>query len=151
MKNDDKLINLVKLNQNQQTKFLKVFAKIDNPKKFEILQSQKKLFHKLKNDYRDTENPVLTLASLILAIKREVESDDETSLNISKLRARKKRLEIKKEKLLGYWAIVRTLKFDEEMSFRGISKYLETYYRFEVSYSYIYQMWNELENESEDI
>lgn len=47
---------------------------------------------------------------------------------------------------LGYWAIVRTLKLEQKMSFREISIYFATYHKLEVSYSTIYELWNELEN-----
>ena len=48
--------------------------------------------------------------------------------------------------MLGYWAIVRTLKLEQNMSFRDIATYFAKYHKLEVSYSTIYELWNELEN-----
>lgn len=129
--------------QNQQ---LRLFARVDLPMKLQILQLQKPLFHKLKNVYVDVDNAILTLSSLILAIDSIVKEIDIVNLNAIKIRGKNHKAKIKREKVLSYWAIVRTLKLEQNMSFRDIANYFKKYHKLEVSYSTIYELWNELEN-----
>lgn len=125
---------------------LRFFAKVDLPIKLQILQFQKQLFHKLKATHSDVDNSVLTLASLILAIESFTKDLDVVNLNAIKIRGKNNKIKIKREKLLGYWAIIKTLKLEQNMSFRDIANYFKKYHKFEVSYSTIHSMWNELEN-----
>ena len=137
---------ITKLNQESQNKKLRLFAKVDFEIKLKILTSQKQLFHKLKNNNSDVDNNILTLSSLILAIDSVVKELDDVNFNAIKLRGKKNTNKSKREKLLSYLAIVRTLKLERNMSFRDIAIYFGKYHRFEISYSTIYKVWNELEN-----
>lgn len=128
--------------QNQN---LRLFAKIELPMKLQILQLQKPFFHKLKSAYIDVDNVILTLASLILAIDSIAKDTDKVNFNAIKLRGKNNKTKIKREKVLGYWAIVRTLKLEQNMSFRQISHYFAKYHKLEVSYSTIHGLWIELE------
>jgi hypothetical protein len=134
--------------QNQK---LRLFAKVDLKMKLQILQLQKQLFHKLKNTHSDVDNATLTLTSLILAIEAIVNQIDNINLNAIKLRSKNNKSTKKRQKLLGYWAIVRTLKVDQNMSFRDIATYFAKYHKLEVSYSTIFSLWNELENNNTQI
>ncbi len=138
--------SLTKMNKESQNQRLRLFAKVDISSKLKILVSQKELFHKLKSSYGDIDNTVLTLCSLILAIDTVVKELDDVNLNAIKLRGKNSKTKVKRQKLLGYWAIVRTLKLEQNMSFRDISIYFGKYHKLEVSYSTIFEMWNELEN-----
>ena len=137
---------ITKINLESQNQRLRLFAKVDITKKLKILEYQKQLFHKLKSTYSDVDNIVLTLSSLILAIDRFEKEIDTVNLNSIKLRGGKIKGKIKRQKVIGYWAIVRTLKLDQKMSFREISSYFQKYHKLKVSYSTIYELWNELEN-----
>ena len=128
-----------------QNQHLRLFARVELPMKLQILELQKPLFHKLKSAYIDLDNAVLTLASLILAIDSVAKDPDSVNLNAIKLRGRNQKTKIKREKLLGYWAIVKTLKLEQNMSFRQISQYFAKYHKLEVSYSTIHGLWIELE------
>ena len=149
--NNNTMINcetITKLNQESQNQRLRLFAKVDITTKLKILASQKELFHKLKSVYSDVENTVLTLSSLILAINAIEKKLDDVNLNAIKFRAKNNKAKVKRQKVLGYWAIVRTLKLEQNMSFRDISIYFAKYHKLEVSYSTIYELWNELENKT---
>ena len=137
---------ITKLNQESQNQKLRLFAKVDITTKLKILTSQKQLFHKLKSSYGDIDNTVLTLCSLILAIDLIANELDDVNLNAIKLRGKNNKAKIKRQKVLGYWAIVRTLKLEQNMSFRDIATYFVKYHKLEVSYSTVYELWNELEN-----
>ena len=138
---------ITKLNQESQNQRLRLFAKVDFEMKLKILSNQKQLFHKLKSNYNDVQNEHLTLASLILAIDKIIKNLDDVNLNLIKFRGKNNKSKLKRQKLLQYWAIVRTLKLDQKMSFRNIAIYLSKYHKLEISFSTIYELWNELENE----
>jgi len=137
---------ITKFSLEVQNQKLRLFARVDLERKLQILQLQKSLFHKLKGAHRGTDNAILTLSSLILAIDAVVKELDDVNLNAIKLRGKNNKAKIKRQKVLGYWAIVRTLKLEQNMSFRQISEYFAKYHKLEVSYSMIFSMWNELEN-----
>lgn len=137
---------ITKLNLESQNQRLRLFAKVDITTKLKILISQKQLFHKLKSAYSDEDNTVLTLCSLILAVDLIVKELDDVNLNAIKHRCKNSKTKVKRQKLLGYWAIVRTLKLEQNISFRDISAYFAKYHKFDVSYSTVYELWNELEN-----
>ncbi len=146
MKNEILIEHLTKLNQESQNQKLRLFARVDLQTKLQILQLQKQLFYKLKSAYSDVDNTILTLSSLVLAIDSVVNELDDVNLNAIKLRGKNNKAKIKRQKVLGYWAIVRTLKLEQNMSFRDIATYFAKYHKLEVSYSTIYELWNELEN-----
>jgi hypothetical protein len=142
---------ITKFSLEVQNQKLRLFARVDLEMKLQILQLQKQLFHKLKNTHSDVDNATLTLTSLILAIEAIVNQIDNINLNAIKLRSKNNKSTKKRQKLLGYWAIVRTLKVDQNMSFRDIATYFAKYHKLEVSYSTIYTLWNELENNNTQI
>ena len=137
---------IVKMNQQSQNQKLRLFAKVDITTKLKILDLQKQLFHKLKNAHSDVDNAILTLSSLILAVDSVEKEFDDVNLKAIKLRAKNSKTKVKRQKVLGYWAIVRTLKLEQNMSFRDIATYFAKYHKLEVSYSTVYELWNELEN-----
>jgi hypothetical protein len=138
--------SITKLNLESQNQRLRLFAKVDITTKLKILTSQKQLFHKLKSAYGDKDNTILTLASLVLAVDLVAKELDDVNLNAIKLRGKNTKTKVKRQKVLGYWAIVRTLKLEQNMSFRDIATYFAKYHKLEVSYSTVYELWNELEN-----
>ena len=150
----DKIIKscetITKMNQESQNQELRLFAKVDITTKLKILDQQKSIFHRLRGFYSDVNNAILTFSSLILAIDLVVKEIDNVNLNAMKLRSINiKKQNLKRAKLLSYWSIVRTLRLERNMSFRDISNYLVKYHRFQVSYSIVYQLWNEIELKKE--
>lgn len=141
---------ITKMNQESQNQRLRFFAKVDITTKLKILASQKQQFHRLKSSHGDIDNTVLTLSSLILAIDLIANELDDVNLNVIKLRGKNSKAKIKRQKVLGYWAIVRTLKLEQNMSFRDISAYFAKYHKLNVSYSTIFELWNKLEKKMEN-
>ena len=141
---------ITKMNQESQNQRLRLFAKVDITTKLKILASQKQLFHRLKSVHSDIDNTVLTLCSLILAIDLIANELDDVNLNAIKLRSKNSKAKVKRQKVLGYWAIVRTLKLEQNMSFRDIATYFAKYHRLDVSYSTIFELWNKLEKKMEN-
>lgn len=138
--------NLTKLNLEAQNQRLRLFAKVDITTKLKILSSQKQIFHKLKANYSDVDNTILTLSALILAVDAIVQELDNINLNAIKFRMKSTKMKIKRAKVLGYWAIIRTLKCEQNMSFRQITEYLKKYHKLSVAHSTLHSIWNELES-----
>jgi len=140
---------ITKMNLESQNQRLRLFAKVDITTKLKIIQHQKQLFHKLKSAYDDVDNTILTLSSHVLAIDKVTKELDSINLNAVKMRGKNNKAKVKRQKLLGYWAIVRTLRDKQHMSFRDISTYFAKFHKLTVSYSTIYELWNELENNTQ--
>lgn len=140
---------ITKLSLESQNQKLRLFSRVDLQTKLKILSSQKQMFHQLKNAYKDVNNTMLTLSSLILAIDTVEKELDVVNLNAIKLRGKNNKAKIKRQKILGYWAIVRTLRLEQNISFRDIATYFAKFHKLNVSYSTIYNLWNELENNTQ--
>lgn len=136
---------LTKMPFELQSQRLRFFARVDTETRLKILDSQRQLFHRLKNQNPNTDNAALTLASLLISIHKIIDSLDQVDLNVIQLRSKNNKHKLKREKLLGYWSIVKKLKIDQKMSFRDISKYLLKYHKLEVSYTTIHAVWQEIE------
>lgn len=134
--------------QNQQLRF---FARLNLEMRLKILSNQKQIFHKLKGSHPNTDNALLSLSSLLIAIKKETYSLDAIDLNVIKIRGKNNKRRMKRDILLGYWAIIKKLKNDEAMSFREISLYLRKYHQQEISHSTIFAVWVEIEKNQKDI
>lgn len=142
-----KLTQLSDEAQNQQLRF---FARANLEIRLKILTNQKQIFHKLKGLHTNIDNVLLTLSSLLIAIKEETYSLDHVDMNLIKLRGQNNKRRLKRDILLGYWAIIKKLKHDESMSFREISEYLRKYHHQEIAYSTIYAVWQEIEEKKDE-
>ena len=137
---------ITKMNQETQNQMIRTYTKLDISVKVDVFKEQKVIFHKLKNIHFITDNSILTYASFVLAIEVVIKNTNQVNLKAIKLRTKNaKKQNQKREKLLSYWSIIKTLKLEQNYSFREISDYLLKYHRFEVSYSLVYQTWNEIE------
>ncbi|MFW9626224.1 hypothetical protein SUSP_002382 [Sulfurospirillum sp. 'SP'] len=141
--------NITKQTYELQNQHLRLFARVDLAMKLHILQFQKPLFHKLKSAYGDVDNAVITLASLVLSIDAVAKELDLIKLNAMKLKVQPNKMKLKRQKLIDYWAIIKTLRNEQNMSFRQIAKYFQKYHKFEISHSMIQKIWNEIENTGE--
>lgn len=137
---------ITKMNQETQNQMIRTFTKLDISVKVDVFKEQKVIFHKLKNIHFITDNSILTYASFVLAVEVVIKNTNQVNLKAIKLRTKNaKKQNQKREKLLSYWSVIKTLKNEQNYSFREISDYLLKYHRFEVSYSLVYQTWNEIE------
>jgi len=138
--------NITKINFKSQNQKLRLFARVDITTRLKILEYQKQIFHKLKSTYSDVDNAILTLSSLILAINKVIKELDLVKLNAMKLKVQPNKMKLKRQKLFDYWAIIKTLRNEQNMSFRQIAKHFQKYHKFEISHSMIQKIWNEIEN-----
>lgn len=154
---------LLKISSQQQSALLRYFSRTDLVARIKILGEKIERFHQLRQENGGVEKSVLEYCAFVMTIQKA--HDEEKSLrkksfsgleieeirNISRKKAdqfiRKiKKPDPKREKLLGYWAVVRTLKLEQNFSFRQISLYLKKYHRFNIAHSTIHKTWDELEN-----
>ena len=123
------------------------------------------IFHEQRNQYfkfsKQCENKnLVSVISFYLAIKHfydhmTLHLNKNKSMNLESLgkysnfsikQFKKSKAKIKREKLITLWSVVVKLK-NEDFSFREISNFLKSKHRFQVSHTYISQIWKELENE----
>jgi hypothetical protein len=148
MTNDEEkeLQILTKKSSSERKRLLKLFSKLTLSQQKKVLEHQRSVFHKLKNQLsKNIDNTTLTLASLIIAIGDLINSLNSVEFNIIRFNNRKAQKEFKTQKLLTYWSIVKELKTQKNMSFREISDFLQKSYRQEFSYSLIHKIWVEIE------
>lgn len=143
----EKLTQMPEEIQNQQLRF---FARANLETRVKILSNQKQIFHKLKGLHTNIDNVLLTLSSLLIAIKEETYSLDPVDMNLIKLRGKNNKRRLKRDILLGYWAIIKKLKKDEGMSFRGISQYMRKYHHIDIAHTTLYVVWQEIEENKKD-
>jgi len=159
---------ITRTNEDERHALVRLFSRLSTDLQIEIMSTHRKLLYKLKQQYQDVEISTLSYSALIITLQLDkVDREKQKRLNVSdmsldeirditsksaKLFLQKQfRTQTKKEYLLGYWAIVRTLKIDEKMSFRQIKAYLKKHHRFEVSYSTIAKLWKIIENKKDEI
>lgn len=129
----------------QQNQLLRIFARVYIADKLMIIKQQKKIFFHLKNTYNyNVDNTILTYSAFILSINQYL-NDNKNNIKISIFKAAKFRKSFKRDKIIEKWAVVKSLKNHEKLSFRQISQYLQKYHRLDISYSLIYRLWIEIE------
>lgn len=161
--NNNFINSILKINLEDQNFYLRYLSRLPLSIILEILSDQKKIFHKLRQNYGKEELTVLSYCALIMSIQKakkeeeNFEKKDISNLSLDEISdALCKRIAIftkkeinrtyrKREKLLHYWAIVKVLKKEKKFSFRKISNFLNNQYRFLISHTEIQKMWNELE------
>lgn len=136
------IYSLVQLSDIEQQQHLRLFSRISIEERCQILEKQKKIFHKL-NESKQYDKTSLSYCSLIIAINQFANDHDEMQLK-AKVFINKTRKTKKKEILSTYLSIILKLKDEENYTFRQISDYLKSFYKFEVSHSTIYKFYTKI-------
>lgn len=137
--------SITKLTQESQNEHLRLFARVNLDVKLQVIEQQTPIFHRLKEKYRDIDKVVLTFSSHILAIHFVLGKLDNVILNASKLCSKSVRNRSVRDKIISHWAIVKTLRLEKKMSWRGVKQYLFKYHKISVSHSTLFTIWNDLE------
>lgn len=152
------------LNQKDQSFLLRHFARLPIERQLEILNRHRKILFMRKKQNSDEAVPIniVSYMALILAIKSHFADEkklntkhfddmdlDEiralSTMNLERFKAKKIRKMTKRAKVLGLWAVIKTLR-DSNVSFRDISRYLKQHHSLEVGHSMVHTLWTELEN-----
>ncbi len=146
MSQENKMImSITKMSYEEQNYQLRLFARMDLATKLQITEHQNPIFHKLRIKHQDIGKVILSFSAHILAIDSVLGQLDDVALNASKFNNKSIRAKSKREKIISYWAIVRSLKLEQKMSWRGVKQYLFKYHKLSVAHSTLFTLWNELE------
>lgn len=172
--NKESLIaHMIKVNANDQTKHINYFSRCPLGIRLGIFEQHRDIFHRLRESYKDEASfGDISYCALILAIAltrakekslvtknfKELTLDeirDLSSLQVKKFVEKTEKRASKRDKLTGYWPLIRDLKINHGLSFEKISMFLLSKRKFKVSVSSIHKRWHELEaqktNVSEDV
>jgi hypothetical protein len=156
--------SLLKINQDDQTKHLNYLARCPLEVRLALFEKKRDIFHQLFQKYKgQIVASDLSYVSLILAIgaTRSMERNltkksfgdltldeirDLSSMRAVTFKHKTTRVTQKHEKLLGYWAIIRTLRLDHGYSYERVSQYLNKKHRFSIAPSTIMKKWHLFEN-----
>lgn len=149
LNNEMILTKLTKKSMSQQRALVKLFMQLSVNEQLEVISEKNLIFHKIRSkDRKFADNSIYALAAFYMAINEFINKLNSVEVKVISFR-RKKINNSKSDKLLSYWSIVKQLKNKNKMSFRDISKYLEKYYKFNISYSLIYINWLRIEKDKE--
>jgi len=141
-----------KLSPQQQRKLINWFKKQPLEAQVDIFKEQKNQFFILKNSDFNSEN-LLSIISFYIAMTKfynlnnQIIGKNKTMRLQIKIQRHYKvqKAKVKREKLLNIWSKIQELK-SNKYSFREIKIYIKQKHRFDVSHTYIQQIWQELEN-----
>jgi len=157
------ITRMTKVNQNDQTRHINYFSRCPLGIRLGIFEEHRDIFHRLREPYKDEASfGDISYCALILAIAltRAKEKSlvtknfkefslneirDVSGFHVNKFVEKTTKRSEKREKLIGYWSLVRNLKIEHGLSFMKISQYLLKKRKFKISASYIYKCWHELE------
>lgn len=142
----------------KRIQLLNWFKKQNVMVQIEVFKKQKTQYFKLNQQVQ--ESNTVALSSFYSAINLFYQNDKQLKCknNLGNLNAiaknsyfiikkhKKLRKNVKRDKLLNIWGTIQKLK-SEAYSYRAMSQYIVAQHRFEVSHTYIANLWKELENE----
>lgn len=137
--------HLVKKTDEEQKSILRGFLKMPLEARVKVMEESRNIFYPLREENKDTALQLLSYVSLILAIAQYQNTTDDVKRHTAAIRSKSFRKQPKRDKLLGKWALIKSLKNDENLSFRQIANYLHKYHKLSVVHSTIHDMWCELE------
>lgn len=157
------LEKIMKLSHDDQKSHLTYLSRSPLETRLSLFKKQREIFHSLSQKYKGVVSASdMTYCALILAIGAtrafekkltqksfaELSLDEIRDLSASRAVTFKQRTtkgSQKHEKLMSYWAIVRTLRLDHGYSYERVSLYLKKKHRFSIAPSTIMKKWKEIE------
>lgn len=136
---------LLKITEEEQKAILRSFVKMSLESRVKVMEESRAIFYRLREENKDVSIHILSYTSFILAIIKYQDTTDVLKRHIVAIRSKSYRKQPKRDKLLGKWALIKSLKNDESLSFRQIAAYLQKYHKLSVVHSTIHDMWCELE------
>lgn len=139
---------ILKLTIAQQNQYLRYLVKLPSENKVKVMELDRHIFHSLRQANENVAFAILSYAALILSIKKFQDEINQVDNNALKLKEKSIRSRPKKDRVTGYWSLIKTLKNHYGLSFREIKEYLKDHHKFEVSHSTIYKGWQKYEKKS---
>lgn len=159
--------SLLKINQDDQTRHLNYLAKCPIEVRLVLFEKQRQLYHQLLHKHKSQAlSSDIAYVALILAIgasrtlEKKLTQKSFSDLSLDEIRdlsasravlfkCKTTKVSHKHEKLMGYWAIVRTLRLDHAYSYQRISLYLAKKHRFSIAPSTIFINWKKIEEQKD--
>lgn len=164
----DTLEKMMKLSKDDQSRHLNYLAKCPIEVRIGLFEKQREVFHQLTQKYKgQTPASDISYCALILAIgatrayEKKLTQKSFSDLSLDEIRDlsasravtfkyKTTKVPHKHEKLMGYWAIIRSLRIDHGYSYERVTQYLKKKHRFSVAPSTIMKTWKQLENNSKE-
>lgn len=135
---------LLKKTDEEQKQSLRKLIKMPLEGRVKVLEINRGIFYPLREMNKDLDVSLLSYISLIKSVEKYQENTNDLDRNVVELRSKSIRIHPKRDKVIGYWALIKELK-NKGLSYRKIAAYLKKYHKLEVVHSTIYDLWNELE------
>lgn len=157
------IIRMIKINHVDQTKHINYFSRCPLGIRLVIFELHREVFHRLRETYKvEASFSHISYCALILAIALTRAKDkslvtknfqdltlddirDLSSFQVKKFVEKTVKRSYKRDKLTGYWPLVRDLKINHGLSYEKISVFLLKKRKFKVSIASIHKRWHELE------
>lgn len=157
------ITRMIKVNANDQTKHINYFSRCPLGIRLEIFEQHREVFHRMREKNKNVASlGDISYCSLILAIAlirakdkalvtksfKDLTLDeirDLSSFQVKKFVEKTEKRACKRDKLTGYWPLIRDLKLNHGLSFEKISTFLFKKRKFKVSIASIHKRWHELE------
>lgn len=136
---------ITKMSDEKQRQLLRNFSRFEIQNKLDIFDLQKSVFHRLKQNHSDIANNILTYCSFVESIDSKIKSNQKLDIKAMSIKFKTRIAGNKRDKILDRWAIVKTLKDKQNLSFRQIAIYFKKYHKIDVAHSTLHKIWNELE------
>jgi len=140
MDQNEKVEQLVKLNNEQQKVLIRFFSKLLLEDKVLIMDKSRKFFYAIRDKNKGVQVGLLSYCSHILAIQDFQNDIDGVDQNLINLRAKSFRKPRKKEIVLNKLSLINELKKDKGLSYKQIVVYLKKYHKIEVSESTVFNI-----------
>ena len=141
----NKITIITKLTTEQQNQLLRYFVRLAQESKVKVMELNRDMFYPLKQKHSDVSLAVLSYASLVLSIQKFKNLTSEVEINAINIRTKTLRRQPKKDRLIGYLALIKALRNEKKLSFRQIAEYLKKYHKLNIVHSTIHKLWRELE------
>lgn len=157
------ITRMTKVSQVDQTKHISYFGRCPLGIRLAIFEQHREVFPRLREKYKEEASfSDISYCALILAIAytrakekslltksfKDLTLDeirDVSAFQVNKFVEKTEKRAYKRDKLTGYWPLIRDLKINHSLSFEKISLFLLKKRKFKISASYIYECWHELE------
>ncbi len=157
------ITRIIKVNHVDQIKHINYFSRCPLGIRLGIFEEHREIFPRLRERYKDEASfSDISYCSLILAIgltraKEKAlltksfgemsldEIRDVSAFQVNKFVEKTEKRANTRDKLTGYWPLIRDLKLNHGLSFEKISMFLLKKRKFKVSVASIHKRWHELE------
>jgi hypothetical protein len=157
---NNSFVKITKLSQKNRKMMIKWFLEQNILVQIDVFKEQKNQYFKLQNTQKNLDESFVALCSFYLSIaefhqisiksfKKNKDYDLQSTKKQSEFNRKKNkrpRLHKKREFLLDIWAKIQEKKADG-LSDRDIAEDMLYEFNFEISHTYICQLWKEIEND----